>query len=286
MIFLRKSHQVTGLRGFEQRDETYAFCNVFVRYLFLVVDGVGFDSVYRCSLGADDLQCSSRQDGVSETPSGSFAIGDRVANCKRHRAHNGEPYARQYFRCILWAAVWKYWPKMGVAPGPNVANPNGTPTLSPVGLENLGDPDHSHENGFSLEYNFGSNNGWANEPVHCPRGYQNCALPTAYSYVPANETTTYRTIAERFAIADNVFQGNEGPSFVAHQYLISGQSGGTGSGSLTKPFAMAENAKNGAGGLDDVVPTPVNGSVDPVFEAQIRLTIAPTGQHKVSERSI
>ena len=45
----------------------------------------------------------------------------------------------------------------------------------------------------------------------------------AYSYVPRSEVQPYYTMAETYTFAD-VFETNQGPSFPAHQYLISGTS--------------------------------------------------------------
>ena len=45
-----------------------------------------------------------------------------------------------------------------------------------------------------------------------------------YAYVPQEETVPDRTLAKTFTLGDRMFQSNTGPSFVAHQYLIAGQS--------------------------------------------------------------
>ena len=46
----------------------------------------------------------------------------------------------------------------------------------------------------------------------------------AYGYVPRKEVQPYFDMAEQYAFADRMFETNEGPSFPAHQYLISGTS--------------------------------------------------------------
>ena len=48
----------------------------------------------------------------------------------------------------------------------------------------------------------------------------------AYSYINPREVAPYWTLARNFTLGDRMFQSNTGPSFVAHQYLIAGQSGG------------------------------------------------------------
>jgi phospholipase C len=42
--------------------------------------------------------------------------------------------------------------------------------------------------------------------------------------VPQSETQQYWTLANRYVLADRMFQSNTGPSFIAHQYIIAGQS--------------------------------------------------------------
>ena len=53
-----------------------------------------------------------------------------------------------------------------------------------------------------------------------------CPAPDirAYGYVPRHEVEPYFAMAESYAFADHMFQTNEGPSFPAHQYILSGTS--------------------------------------------------------------
>jgi phospholipase C len=51
----------------------------------------------------------------------------------------------------------------------------------------------------------------------------------AFSYVNPSEITQYTALASQYAIADEVLQSNEGPSFPAHIYLIAATSGTPGS---------------------------------------------------------
>ncbi|MBV9233496.1 MAG: hypothetical protein JO030_05585, partial [Candidatus Eremiobacteraeota bacterium] len=46
----------------------------------------------------------------------------------------------------------------------------------------------------------------------------------AYGYVPQSETAPYFALAKQFTFGDRMFQSNQGPSFPAHQYIISGTS--------------------------------------------------------------
>jgi phospholipase C len=50
------------------------------------------------------------------------------------------------------------------------------------------------------------------------------AIPFLYAYIPQSETVPIWTLAKAYTLGDRMFQSNTGPSFVAHQYLIAGQS--------------------------------------------------------------
>jgi hypothetical protein len=124
------------------------------------------------------------------------------------------------------------------------------------------DPIHSHANSFWFEaqnWSLGDNvfragNGY--ETFGCP--WAPCKGATALSYVNPGQSWPYASLfagpynasTQSFAgnsvgeFASNVLQSNEGPSWVAHQYLISGQSGGfdlTGPTPGIAPDAMVEN---------------------------------------------
>jgi phospholipase C len=88
--------------------------------------------------------------------------------------------------------------------------------LQPISLSDGRDVDHSHTSWW-LDWNHGKMDGFAHEGGAQPH------LP--YSYVPRVDTQPYWDLAQRFTIGDRMFQSNTGPSFVAHQYMIAGQSG-------------------------------------------------------------
>ncbi len=77
---------------------------------------------------------------------------------------------------------------------------------------------HHHDN-WEVEYDSGKMDGFDREQCggQCPRD-------AAYAYVPQAEVQPYYTMAETYTFADQLFQSNQGPSFPAHQYLISGTS--------------------------------------------------------------
>jgi len=88
--------------------------------------------------------------------------------------------------------------------------------LNAVPFEFGVDVDHSHP-GWWADWDNGKNDGFAHAPSY-PIPY----FP--YAHVPQNEVAQYWTLAQKYALADRMFQSNTGPSFTAHQYLIAGQS--------------------------------------------------------------
>jgi phospholipase C len=89
------------------------------------------------------------------------------------------------------------------------------------------DISHSHKS-FAVEYNGGEMNGFNLAQSRCfddrDRGRCRNGQTHAYGYVPRWETKPYWTMASQYVLADRMFQTNEGPSFPAHQYLVSGTS--------------------------------------------------------------
>ncbi len=91
--------------------------------------------------------------------------------------------------------------------------------LTPVSLVTSYDLDHSHSS-FLKAWNNGLMNGA--DQIPC---YFNCAPPfPQYQYVQASDVQPYFTMAETYTFGDRMFQTNQGPSFPAHQYIISGTS--------------------------------------------------------------
>lgn len=86
------------------------------------------------------------------------------------------------------------------------------------------DLSHRHA-AFTLSYDNGKMDGFdsiitsCNKKAKCPP-----SAIRAYGYVPENEVQPYFVMAKRYAFASHMFQTNQGPSFPAHQYLLSGTS--------------------------------------------------------------
>jgi phospholipase C len=86
---------------------------------------------------------------------------------------------------------------------------------------------HSHD-AFNIDYSNGKMNGFDLAPSSCmPEAPPSQCPPQsrrAYGYVPRDETRPYWQMAKDYAFADEMFQSNQGPSFPAHQYIVSGTS--------------------------------------------------------------
>lgn len=94
--------------------------------------------------------------------------------------------------------------------------------LQPVPLTVKSDVDHSHP-GWWADWDNGAMDGFAHTPA--PGSNLNYPYPTfPFAYVPPSEIAPYWTLAREYTLADRMFQSNSGPSFVAHQYMIAGQS--------------------------------------------------------------
>ncbi len=91
------------------------------------------------------------------------------------------------------------------------------PLLRPI------DVPHSHLQ-FESAYDGGKNDGFDLEghgPLH---GATPPPATYPYSYTKQSDVQTYWTLAQKYALADRMFQSNTGSSFPAHQYLIAAKS--------------------------------------------------------------
>jgi phospholipase C len=99
---------------------------------------------------------------------------------------------------------------------------------------------HSHAS-FVAMYDGGKMDGADKISIHC---YGTCPPPNPqFMYVQASDVSPYFQMAEQYTFGDRMFQTNQGPSFPAHQFIISGTSAPTATSNL---FA-AENTNMGAG---------------------------------------
>jgi phospholipase C len=98
---------------------------------------------------------------------------------------------------------------------------------------------HRHP-AFELEYDVGRMDGFNLEKTWCAKHKKGICPPSgvaAYSYVPRSDVLPYWHMAHEYAFGDEMFASSEGPSFPAHQYLVSG----TSAISNTSKLKAAEN---------------------------------------------
>jgi len=120
-------------------------------------------------------------------------------------------------------------------------------TLQPVPLANNFDLNHNHS-GFVALYDNGNMDGGDKVTVTCNKGAQNCPPPNPqFMYVNPSDVGPYFQLAEQYTFADRMFQTNQGPSFPAHQFIISGTSAPTSDSNLfaaENPGGVSNAGKN------------------------------------------
>jgi phospholipase C len=114
-----------------------------------------------------------------------------------------------------------------------------TITLSAMDLGTAGSNpqnyDLSHANGaFVSMYDGGKMDGA--DKIPCSPAV-NCGANPQFKYVKQADVAPYFALAEQYTFGDRMFQTNEGPSFPAHQFIISGTSAPT----ATSTLFAAEN---------------------------------------------
>src|SRR6266851_2458431 len=122
----------------------------------------------------------------------------------------------------------------------NGVNSQGqTVPLNPIDLANNYDLSHSHS-AFVEMCDLNTTNG------QCKMDGAKITPYSAFTYVKPSEVQPYFQMAEQYTFGDRMFQTNQGPSFPAHQFIISGTSAPV-AGSTS--FA-AENPVGGSGGRE------------------------------------
>jgi len=103
------------------------------------------------------------------------------------------------------------------------------------------DLSHAHK-AFVAMYDGGKMDGADHIDIHCNMKESDCPSPTAwFRYVNPAEAAPYFQMAETYVFADRMFQTNQGPSFPAHQLIISGTSAPTPPGQANSNYFAAEN---------------------------------------------
>ena len=107
-----------------------------------------------------------------------------------------------------------------------------TITLQPITLANNYDLSHAHA-AFVKMYDAGKMDGADLVGVGCQAGAVGCPPPNPqFMYVNPSEVAPYFQLAQTYAFGDRMFQTNQGPSFPAHQFIISGTSAPTATSNL------------------------------------------------------
>jgi hypothetical protein len=91
------------------------------------------------------------------------------------------------------------------------------------------------------QYDGGKMDGADLVPIAC--NVAPCPLNPQYFYVQSSDVQPYFQMAEQYTFGDRMFQTNEGPSFPAHQFIISGTSAPT----ATSNLFVSENTSVGTG---------------------------------------
>jgi len=102
--------------------------------------------------------------------------------------------------------------------------------LTPTPLGVPFDLSHAHS-AFVAMYDGGKMDGADKISVSCPTG-ATCPPHPQYQYVQPSDVAPYFQLAEQYTFGDRMFQTNEGPSFPAHQFIISGTSAPTATSNL------------------------------------------------------
>jgi len=113
-----------------------------------------------------------------------------------------------------------------------------TVPLQPLSLGQTYDLSHKHS-AFLKMYDSGKMDGADKVPVVCPVSKPHCGPPLnpQFAYVKPSDVQPYFDIAEQYTFGDRMFQTNEGPSYPAHQFILSGTSAPT----STSSWFDAEN---------------------------------------------
>jgi phospholipase C len=94
------------------------------------------------------------------------------------------------------------------------------------------DLSHAHS-AFVETYDGGKMDGASSIVVGCAKKAIHCPPPNPeYYYVQASDVQPYFDMAEQYTFGDRMFQTNEGPSFPAHQFILSGTSAPSASSNL------------------------------------------------------
>jgi phospholipase C len=224
-----------------------------------------------CSFGTNPVAITGATAGTStltvstsiNTPGGSYAITVTGSDAKNLAPSNGPQALTLTTAAVIQHIVVIFQENRTpdnlfhdsnlIAAGADIAisgvNSVGqTITLSPIDLGTAGlnpqnyDLSHAHS-AFVSMYDGGTMHGADLIPcspaTNCP---PNAHPNPQFMYVNPTDVAPYFALAEQYTFGDRMFQTNEGPSFPAHQFILSGTSAPT----ATSVLFASENM-NGAG---------------------------------------
>ena len=126
--------------------------------------------------------------------------------------------------------------------------------LAPIALAAPYDMSHKYSM-WNNEYDGGKMDGFNLEAVNCYAKGSQCPPDNvaAYGYVPESQVEPYWSLGQQYVLADEMFETSEGPSFPAHQYLVSGTSTiSEGSNYRASSNAYDVRNKSRQGGCDSI----------------------------------
>jgi phospholipase C len=124
-------------------------------------------------------------------------------------------------------------------------------TLTASHLEIDYDPDHSHRS-FVAMYDNGKMDGADKIVVGCvPNAPPPCPPPNPpFEYVDPSDVAPYFALAETYTFGDRMFQTNQGPSFPAHLFIVSGSSAVSPPGQSNSNLLVSDNPYRGPDPFD------------------------------------
>ena len=125
-------------------------------------------------------------------------------------------------------------------------------TLQSISLSAPWDVAHSHV-AFNTAFDGGRMDGFNLEQSTCTRLHTRCNIAAdvrAYTFVKHSEITPYFDMATQYAFGDDMFASQAGPSFPAHQYIVSAADTVSGSSTLRAAENPLDPTQKFTGGCD------------------------------------
>jgi phospholipase C len=204
-----------------------------------------------CTFSPATVPVSGSHTGISTltvstsigTPGGSYAIAVTASDANQLPPNNGAQVLTLTAAAVIQHVVIIFQENRStdnlfhdpvlIARGADIASSatnslGQTVPLTPINLGTNGSNPSSYDLGhfhgaFVAMYDGGKMDGLnptCSPAASCPANFQ-------YRYVKEADVQPYFTMAEQYTFADRMFQTNQGPSFPAHQFILSGTSAPT-----------------------------------------------------------